>query len=104
MTKEELMNNLYDIITNNIDNLNYENGANFWLTKTNEIYIELNESEDMFKLEISEVKDENNTTQEERLQNYYTMIREFYYEKNGIKNTIDFLKYMIELLEEENSK
>ena len=40
---------------------------------------------------------------EERLQNYYTMIREFYYEKNGIKNTIDFLKYMIELLEEENN-
>lgn len=60
MTKEQLMNNLYEIICNNIEDLDYENGANLWLTKTNEIYINLNDSEDMFKLEISEVKNEIN--------------------------------------------
>lgn len=65
-----------------------------------DIYIKINVS----TIQENEVKDENNITQEERLQNYYTMIREFYYEKNGIKNTIDFLKYMIELLEEEDNK
>lgn len=32
---------------------------------------------------------------EDKLYNYYNMLREFYYEKNGLENTIEFLEYMI---------
>ncbi len=32
------------------------------------------------------------------LQNLYDMLREFYYEKNGLDNTIDFLEYMLQEL------
>ena len=33
---------------------------------------------------------------------YYDMLREFYYEKNGKKETINFLKYIINELEKED--
>ena len=50
MTIENLMNNLYEIISNHIEELQNENGANIYLTDNNEIYIELNENEQMFVL------------------------------------------------------
>lgn len=34
-----------------------------------------------------------------KLQNYYDMLKEFYYEKNGLDDTIDFLKFMLNELE-----
>ena len=40
-----------------------------------------------------ELKAKNNN-----LQNIYTMLREFYYEKNGIDDTIKFLEYIIKEL------
>lgn len=36
----------------------------------------------------------------EKLQNLYNMLREFYYEKNGIESTIEFLTYMLEELKQ----
>lgn len=56
MTKEQLMNNLYDIITNNIEDLEHENGANMFLTEDNKIYIQLEDTEQMFVLNIEEEK------------------------------------------------
>lgn len=32
------------------------------------------------------------------LQNLYDMLKEFYYEKNGLDKTIDFLEYMLKEL------
>ena len=32
---------------------------------------------------------------EDKLYNYYDMLREFYYEKNGLELTIEFLEYML---------
>lgn len=61
MNKEELMNNLYDIITNNIDELQAEEGANIWLTTDNELYIQVNDTEQVFVLNAKEF-DENGTT------------------------------------------
>lgn len=37
---------------------------------------------------------------EEKIQNLYNMLREFYYEKNGIESTIEFLEYMLEQFKE----
>lgn len=54
MNKEQLMNNLYDIIAERIDKLDYEDGANIYLTDKNEIYIELNNSNQVFILNVSE--------------------------------------------------
>lgn len=54
MNKEQLMNNLYDIIAEHIDKLDYEDGANIYLTDKNEIYIELNNSNQVFILNVSE--------------------------------------------------
>ena len=42
-----------------------------------------------------ELKAKNND-----LENIYTMLREFYYEKNGIDDTIEFLEYIIKELKE----
>lgn len=39
-----------------------------------------------------------------KLQNYYNMLRESYYEKNGLESTIEFLKYTLDLLEKENEQ
>lgn len=50
MNKEQLMNNLYDIIAEHIEELAYENGANIYLTDKNEICIELNNSNQVFVL------------------------------------------------------
>lgn len=54
MNKEQLMNNLYNIIAEHIDKLDYEDGANIYLTDKNEIYIELNNSNQVFILNVSE--------------------------------------------------
>ena len=54
MDKEQLMNNLYDIIAEHIDELDYENGTNIYLTDKNEICIELNNSNKVFILNVSE--------------------------------------------------
>ena len=54
MNKEQLMNNLYDIIAEHIDKLDYEDGSNIYLTDKNEIYIELNNSNQVFVLNVSE--------------------------------------------------
>lgn len=56
MNKEQLMNNLYDIIAEYIEELAYENGANIYLTDKNEIYIELNNSKQVFVLNVKESK------------------------------------------------
>ena len=50
MAKEQLMNNLYEIITEHIEELAYENGANIYLTDKNELYIDLNDTEQVFVL------------------------------------------------------
>ena len=50
MTKEQLMNNLYEIIAEHIEELAYENGASVYLTNKNELYIDLNDSEQVFVL------------------------------------------------------
>ena len=54
MNKEQLMNNLYDIIAEHIDKLDYEDGANIYLTDKNEIYIELNNSNRVFVLNVKD--------------------------------------------------
>ena len=54
MNKDQLMNNLYDIIAEHIDKLDYEDGANICLTDKNEIYIELNNSNQVFVLNVKE--------------------------------------------------
>ena len=54
MNKEQLMNNLYNIIAEHIDKLDYEDGSNIYLTDKNEIYIELNNSNQVFILNVSE--------------------------------------------------
>lgn len=50
MTKEQLIENIYEIISNHIDELKYEDGANIYLTNENEIYIKLNDNEQVFVL------------------------------------------------------
>lgn len=50
MTKEQIMNFLYEIIAENIEELAYENGATIYLTNKNELYIDLNDSEQVFVL------------------------------------------------------
>lgn len=50
MTKEQLMNNLYEIIAEHIEELAYENGASIYLTDKNELYIDLNDTEQVFVL------------------------------------------------------
>lgn len=54
MNKEQLMNNLYDIIAEHIDKLDYEDVSNIYLTDKNEIYIELNNSNQVFVLNVKE--------------------------------------------------
>lgn len=54
MNKEQLMNNLYDIIAEHIDELDYEDGANIYLTKNNKLFIDLNNYEQLFELTIEE--------------------------------------------------
>lgn len=56
MNKEQLMNNLYEIIAEHIEELRYEDGANIYLTDKNEIYIELNDTEQVFVLKAEEEK------------------------------------------------
>ena len=56
MTKEQLMNNLYEIIAEHIEELAYENGASIYLTDKNELYIDLNNSEQVFVLNVKEEK------------------------------------------------
>ena len=56
MAKEQLMNNLYEIITEHIEELQHEDGANIYLTDKNEIYIELNDTEQVFVLKAEEEK------------------------------------------------
>ena len=56
MTKEQLMNNLYEIIAEHIEELAYENGASIYLTDKNELYIDLNDSEQVFVLNVKEEK------------------------------------------------
>lgn len=55
MTKEYLINNLYDIITKHIEELDYENGVNIYLTDKNELYIDLNDDKQIFILSIKEM-------------------------------------------------
>lgn len=54
MDKEQLTNNLYDIIAEHIDELDYEDGTNIYLTDKNEICIELNNSNQLFILNAKE--------------------------------------------------
>ena len=56
MTKEQLMNNLYEIIAEHIEELQHEDGANIYLTDKNEIYIELNDTEQVFVLKAEKEK------------------------------------------------
>ena len=56
MIKEQLMNNLYEIIAEHIEELAYENGASIYLTNKNELYIDLNDSEQVFVLNVKESK------------------------------------------------
>ena len=56
MIKEQLMNNLYEIIAEHIEELAYENGASIYLTDKNELYIDLNNSEQVFVLNVKEEK------------------------------------------------
>jgi len=37
----------------------------------------------------------DNRTPEEKFTNIATMLREFYYEKNGLDDTIDFLNFIL---------
>ena len=53
---EQLMNNLYEIIAEHIEELAYENGASIYLTDKNELYIDLNDSEQVFVLNVNEEK------------------------------------------------
>ena len=52
MTKEQLMDNLYEIIAEHVEELAYENGASIYLTNKNELYIDLNDSEQVFVLNV----------------------------------------------------
>ena len=54
MDKEQLTNNLYNIIAEHIDELDYEDGTNIYLTDKNEICIESNNSNQLFILNAKE--------------------------------------------------
>lgn len=56
MSKEQLMNNLYEIIAECIEDLAYENGASIYLTDKNELYIYLNDNKQGFVLKAEEVE------------------------------------------------
>lgn len=56
MSKEQLMNNLYEIIAECIEDLAYENGASICLTDKNELYIDLNDNEQVFVLKAEELE------------------------------------------------
>ena len=56
MAKEQLMNNLYEIIAEHIEELQHEDGANIYLTDKNELYIDFNDSEQVFVLNVKEEK------------------------------------------------
>ena len=54
INKEQLMNNLYEIIAEHIEELAYENGASIYLTDKNELHIDLNDSKQVFVLNVKE--------------------------------------------------
>ena len=55
--KKELLENIYEIITENAENIKVENGVNIFYTQNNKIFIEINENGKLFEINIKEVKE-----------------------------------------------
>lgn len=55
--KNRILENIYDIINNNIDEIKVNEGVNIYYTKNNKIFIETNDSIRLFEITIKEVKE-----------------------------------------------
>ena len=55
--EKELLENIYEIITENVENIKVENGVNIFYTQNNKIFIEINENGKLFEINIKEVKE-----------------------------------------------
>jgi hypothetical protein len=52
-----LLENIYDIITENAENIKVENGVNIHYTQNNKIFIETNDDVRLFEITIKEVEE-----------------------------------------------
>lgn len=55
--EKELLENIYEIITENADSIKIEDGVNIFYTKNNKIFIERNDDGTLFEINIKEVKE-----------------------------------------------
>ena len=55
--EKELLENIYEIITENADSIKIEDGVNIFYTQNNKIFIERNDDETLFEINIKEVKE-----------------------------------------------
>lgn len=54
---KELLENIYEIITENADSIKIEDGVNIFYTQNNKIFIERNDDGTLFEINIKEVKE-----------------------------------------------
>lgn len=52
-----LLENIYDIITENAENIKVEDGVNIYYTQNNKIFIETNDDVRLFEITIKEVEE-----------------------------------------------
>ena len=55
--EKELLENIYEIITENADSIKIEDGVNFFYKQNNKIFIERNDDRTLFEINIKEVKE-----------------------------------------------
>ncbi|MBQ3475827.1 MAG: hypothetical protein IJH20_06640 [Bacilli bacterium] len=55
--EKELLENIYEIITENADSIKIEDGVNIFYTQNNKIFIERNDDGTLFEINIKEVKE-----------------------------------------------
>ena len=55
--EKELLENIYEIITENADSIKIEDGVNIFYTQNNKIFIERNDDRTLFEINIKEVKE-----------------------------------------------
>ena len=55
--EKELLENIYEIITENANSIKIEDGVNIFYTQNNKIFIERNDDGTLFEINIKEVKE-----------------------------------------------
>ena len=55
--EKELLENIYEIITENADSIKIEDGVNIFYTQNNKIFIETNDDVRLFEITIKEVEE-----------------------------------------------